>query len=54
MDSSGQSRSTCSTIPNFFNPLLNRGVQFGTSTFGTITQANNPRDLQFSLLRILF
>lgn len=38
--------------PNFFNPLQN-GVQFGTSTFGTITQANDPRDLQFSL-RVLF
>jgi hypothetical protein len=38
--------------PNFLNPL-STGAQFGTSTFGTITQANNPRDLQFSL-RILY
>lgn len=38
--------------PNFFNPLSS-GVQYGTSAFGTITQANTPRDLQFSL-RILF
>ena len=51
--------------PNFLNPLTN-GIQFTpylstTSTasqnapngFGSITQANNPRDLQFSV-RILF
>ena len=38
--------------PNFLNPLSN-GTLYGTSAFGTITQANNPRDLQFSL-RILF
>ncbi len=38
--------------PNFLNPLTS-GVQYGASGFGTITQANNPRDLQFSL-RVLF
>jgi hypothetical protein len=38
--------------PNFLNPL-STGAQFGTSAFGTITQANAPRDLQFSL-RILY
>ena len=37
---------------NFFNPLSS-GAQFGASGFGSITQANDPRDLQFSL-RILF
>ena len=52
---SGQFRAESFNLlnhPNFFNPLSN-GVQYGTSTFGTITQAQTPRDLQFSL-RILF
>jgi hypothetical protein len=38
--------------PNFFNPLQT-GTQFGTSSFGKITQANNPRQFQFAA-RILF
>jgi hypothetical protein len=38
--------------PNFFNPY-STASQFGTSSFGQITTANNPRDLQFSL-RMLF
>ena len=39
--------------PNFFNPLTT-GTQFGSgSSFGQITQANTPRQLQFAL-RILF
>jgi hypothetical protein len=39
--------------PNFFNPLTT-GTQLGSgASFGQITQANTPRQLQFSL-RILF
>ncbi len=38
--------------PNFLNPLT-QGVQFGTSPFGTLTQANDNREFQFSL-RILY
>jgi hypothetical protein len=38
--------------PNFFNPLTT-GVQLGAQGFGAITQANTPRDMQFSM-RILF
>ncbi len=39
--------------PNFFNPLTT-GTQFGSgSSFGQLTQANTPRQMQFSL-RILF
>ncbi len=38
--------------PNFFNPYAG-AAQFGSTSFGQITTANNPRDLQFSL-RILF
>ena len=52
---SGQFRAESFNLlnhPNFLNPLSN-GVQFGTAGFGAITQANDPRDLQFSL-RILF
>jgi hypothetical protein len=52
---SGQFRAESFNLlnhPNFFNPL-STGAQFGTSAFGTITQSNNPRDLQFSM-RILF
>jgi hypothetical protein len=52
---SGQFRAESFNLlnhPNFLNPLTT-GVQFGTSAFGTITQANTPRDLQFSI-RILF
>jgi hypothetical protein len=37
---------------NFFNPL-STGQQIGTTSFGQITQANTPRQFQFSL-RILF
>ena len=52
---SGQFRAESFNLlnhPNFFNPLTT-GAQFGASSFGSITQANNPRDLQFSL-RILY
>lgn len=61
---SGQFRAESFNLlnhPNFFNPLSN-GVQYtgtynaagvSTSGFGAITQANDPRDLQFSL-RLLF
>jgi predicted extracellular nuclease len=38
--------------PNFFNPL-STATQFGTSSFGQVTQANNPRQFQFAA-RILF
>lgn len=38
--------------PNFFNPLT-QGVQYGTSSFGAITQAYDNREFQFSL-RILY
>jgi Carboxypeptidase regulatory-like domain len=35
--------------PNFFNPLT-QGAQFGSgSAFGTVTQANDNREFQFSL-----
>ena len=37
---------------NFFNPLSS-GAQFGATGFGSITQANTSRDLQFSL-RFIF
>jgi len=52
---SGQFRAEAFNLlnhPNFFNPLTT-GVQYGANGFGAITQANTPRDLQFSL-RILF
>ena len=51
----GQFRAEAFNIlnhPNFFNPLTG-GAQFGSTSFGQITQAQNPRDLQFSL-RFLF
>ena len=39
--------------PNFFNPLTS-GTQFGSgSSFGQITQAQNPRQMQFAM-RFLF
>lgn len=38
--------------PNFFNPLQT-ATQFGTSSFGRITQSNAPRQFQFAA-RILF
>jgi hypothetical protein len=38
--------------PNFFNPL-STATQFGTTSFGQITQANGPRQFQFAA-RILF
>ena len=39
--------------PNFYNPVT-QGTQYGSgSAFGTITQANNARELQFAL-RLLF
>jgi len=38
--------------PSFFNPL-STGTQFGTTTFGQVTQANTPRQLQFAM-RFLF
>lgn len=39
--------------PNFFNPLT-QGVQYGSgAAFGSITQANLPREMQFAL-RLLF
>jgi hypothetical protein len=38
--------------PNFFNPL-STATQFGTSSFGQLTQANAPRQFQFAA-RILF
>lgn len=52
---SGQFRAEAFNLlnhPNFFNPLTT-GAQYGANGFGAITQANTPRDLQFSL-RILF
>ncbi len=38
--------------PNFYNPV-GASLQSGTSSFGTITQANDPREMQFSV-KILF
>jgi hypothetical protein len=38
--------------PNFFNPLT-QGAQYGSSAFGTVTQANGNREFQFAL-RVLF
>ena len=38
--------------PNFFNPY-STATQFGTTSFGSITTANDNRELQFSL-RILY
>lgn len=38
--------------PNFFNPT-GSSLQSGTSSFGTITQANDPREMQFSV-KVLF
>jgi hypothetical protein len=38
--------------PNFLNPLQS-ATQFGTASFGQITQANSPRQFQFAA-RILF
>jgi hypothetical protein len=52
---SGQFRAEAFNLlnhPNFFNPLTT-GAQYGASGFGAITQANTPRDLQFSI-RILY
>lgn len=52
---SGQFRAEAFNLlnhPNFLNPLTT-GVQYGATGFGAITQANTPRDLQFSL-RLLF
>ncbi|WP_263409386.1 TonB-dependent receptor [Terriglobus tenax] len=52
---SGQFRAESFNLfnhPNFFNPYSN-ATAFGNSTFGQITNAYDPRDLQFSL-RILY
>ena len=52
---SGQFRAETFNLlnhPNFFNPLP-AGAQYGSTSFGAITQSYDPRDLQFSL-RILF
>ncbi len=52
---SGQFRAETFNLlnhPNFFNPLT-AGTQFGSTSFGAITQSYDPRDLQFSL-RILY
>ncbi|HEV2273017.1 MAG TPA: TonB-dependent receptor, partial [Acidobacteriaceae bacterium] len=38
--------------PNFFNPL-SQGMQYGTGAFGSITQANNNRELQ-GVVRFIF
>jgi hypothetical protein len=34
--------------PNFFNPV-SAGQEAGTSSFGTISQADDPREMQFSI-----
>jgi hypothetical protein len=52
---SGQFRAESFNLlnhPNFLNPL-SQATQFGTSAFGSITQANSPRQFQFAL-RFLF
>jgi hypothetical protein len=38
--------------PNFYNPT-GASLQAGSSSFGTITQANDPREMQFSV-KVLF
>jgi hypothetical protein len=38
--------------PQFFNPVT-QGLQYGSSAFGTISQANGNREFQF-VLRVLF
>ncbi|WP_162538890.1 TonB-dependent receptor [Granulicella sp. WH15] len=39
--------------PNFYNPLGTSTGEFGQSNFGKLTQANDPRSMQFSV-KVLF